>query len=377
MIYTVTLNPSLDYHMKVKQFEIGKTNRTEQEYILPGGKGINVSTVLKALGTGSVALGFLAGFSGREIERLVKLLQIQSDFVFLSEGMSRINVKLQSTDENGCTESEVNACGPSVKEEELALLFQKVDALSADDILVLSGSLYAGADPALYQKLIQKAQKKGARVVLDASGESFQKGIEAKPFFIKPNLAELEAYFGEKIKPEKATDYAKKLVQKGAEHVIVSLGGDGAVYAGRNGEVMRGYVPDGEVIQTVGCGDSMVAGFLSVISENGSVKEAFQTALAAGTVSAFSQHLANGEEIQKMKDQIKIEKQGENQTSENEIDYDQIIQMLDASVQSGTSRIKVNVDENMDAGEVKREYHHGRCDVNSPWAKGCSFDVLE
>ena len=295
MIYTVTLNPSLDYIVTVKDFAIGKTNRTSTEEMLPGGKGINVSIVLQNLGIKSTALGFTAGFTGAEIERKTKELGFASEFIRVEDGFSRINVKMK--DFEG---TEINGQGPVISEAHARKLFEKLDALQAGDILVLAGSIPKGMARCAYRDMVEQVSEKGILCVVDTTGESLSSVLPYHPFLIKPNNHELSELFGVEIKSRKdAVPYAKKLQEMGARNVLVSLAGEGAVFASEKGEVYLSQAPGGKLVNGVGAGDSMVAGFLAGWLE-ADYLHAFRMAVSAGSASAFSQGFATKEDIRKL-----------------------------------------------------------------------------
>lgn len=297
MIYTVTLNPSLDYVVTMcGAFKPGKTNRSSGEHVLPGGKGINVSIVLKNLGVNSVALGFIAGFTGEEIAKQVSLLGCRTDFIRLSQGMSRINVKLK-----GQEETEVNASGPSIRAEEVKAFMEKLEILKEGDILVLAGSIPGSISKSIYKDIMRKLLDKKVLVVVDASNELLLNVLELQPFLIKPNLQELEEMFEVKLKnQEDIIFYGKKLRKMGARNVLISMAGDGAIFLGEDGSVLVSAAPDGIVVNSVGAGDSMVAGFLAKYLETKEFAPAFRMGIAAGSASAFSRELATKEEIMRL-----------------------------------------------------------------------------
>lgn len=293
MITTLTWNPSLDYVVTVQNFQQGKTNRTMEEQLYPGGKGINVSLVLKRLGITSRILGFSAGFSGKEIERLIKELGLEPEFIPLSSGYSRINVKWKDSDS-----TELNGMGPMVTKQEISLLYDKLEKLNTGDILVLAGSVSRGMTKRVYREIMDHLAGKGVRFVVDACGELLRQTLEARPFLVKPNHQELEELFGVKIQNIKeAAYYGKKLQKEGVENVLVSMGGEGAVLVAGDGKTWYQKVPKGAVVNTVGSGDSMVAGFLTGFLEHGEYKNALALGTAAGSASAFSEELAHKKEI--------------------------------------------------------------------------------
>ena len=293
MIYTVTFNPALDYIVNMDNLKLGETNRSTSEMILSGGKGINVSIVLKNLGFDNVALGFVAGFTGEEIENGTRKLGITTDFIHLKEGLSRINVKLKASEE-----TEVNGTGPIISEDELNALYGKLENLKKDDILVLAGSVPNTLPQDIYEKIMEMLQDKGIKIVVDATKDLLLNVLKYKPFLIKPNNHELSEIFGVEIKTEQEIiDYAKKLQDKGARNVLVSRAGDGAILIAENGDIYKSPAPKGKVVNSVGAGDSMVAGFIAGYLKNNSYEEAFKTGVASGSASAFSKYLAKKEEI--------------------------------------------------------------------------------
>lgn len=296
MIYTVTLNPSLDYLTVVKDFQLHKTNRTALEELTPGGKGLNVSTVLANLGIASTALGFAGGFTGQELARRVRELGFDSDFVFVSQGITRINVKVLNYDG-----TEINGMGPWVSEEELQIFLEKLGALEKGDYLVLAGSSPKGVPGTIYRDILKKVREKNISVVVDASGELLEGVLEYAPFLIKPNHHELGQLFGVEIHTkEQAVYYAQLLRTRGARNVLVSMGGAGAVLVDEADKVHMMDAPTGEVVNSVGAGDSMVAGFLAGYAESGDCEKAFRMGVAAGSATAFSKNLATGEEIMRL-----------------------------------------------------------------------------
>lgn len=301
MIYTVTLNPSLDYFLSVEHFSIGKTNRSTEEVYRPGGKGINVSWVLHNLGLESTALGFLAGFTGQEIKRQMESTGITTDFIELPRGMSRLNVKIKQMDA-----TEINASGPVLSEENLKQLRQKLAVLKKEDILILSGSLPGSVPTDIYKTLMEEVQGKEIPVIVDAIGDALLKTLPLHPFLIKPNHQELSELFCVELNTrEQVVPYAKKLQEQGARNVLVSLGGAGAVLLDQNGMVHESDVPRGKLINAVGAGDSMVAGFLTGYLEKQDMEHAFCMGVAAGSASAFSEGLADRETVEQLYRQVR------------------------------------------------------------------------
>lgn len=304
MIYTVTFNPSLDYIVGVDGFQTGKVNRTSEEVIFPGGKGINVSIVLKNLGMESTPLGFVAGFTGNEINRLLSESLIKTDFIEAKEGISRINVKLRSlkVDEQGKKkvdeESEINGLGPKLDEDSLSLFFQKIDALKKGDVLVLAGSIPAALPSTIYKDIMIRLQEKEIMIVVDATNDLLVNVLEYHPFLIKPNNHELGEIFGVTISSkEDVIFYGKKLQEMGARNVLVSMAGDGAVFVSETGETFQTEAPKGIVKNSVGAGDSMVAGFIYGYLTEESYEKAFYYGVYTGSASAFSDMLATKEEV--------------------------------------------------------------------------------
>ena len=293
MIYTVTFNPALDYVVTLDELKTGGLNRTKSEQILAGGKGINVSTVLKNLGIDNTALGFIAGFTGKQIEEMLKADGCVTDFIYINEGMSRINIKVKSG-----VEAEINGIGPAIDKTALDALFVGLDKLKCDDILVLAGSIPASLPDSIYRDIMARLSGKGVKFVVDATGDLLLKVLEYKPFLVKPNNHELaEMYHVDIQTREDIVYYAKKLHEDGAENVLISMGADGAILIDEHGEVHECEAPDGKVINTVGSGDSMVAGFIAGYAEKKDYVHALKMGIAAGSASAFSKYLATKDEI--------------------------------------------------------------------------------
>lgn len=306
MIYTVTFNPSLDYIVSVSDFKLGLTNRTDSELLLPGGKGINVSTVLQNLGIANTALGFTAGFVGEEVRKEVEQLGVKAEFISLDEGVSRINLKLKSIDG-----TEINGQGPKIPREAVDALMTQLDRLGADDTLVLAGSIPASMPDDIYQKIMERLDGRNVRIVVDATKDLLLNVLGHHPFLIKPNNHELGDIFGVKLSErEEVVPYARKLQEKGAVNVLVSMAGKGAVFLAEDGSVYAAEAPKGTLKNGVGAGDSMVAGFLVGYGESGDYEHAFRMGLAAGSASAFSEQLATKDEIEKVYKTCKIMKIG-------------------------------------------------------------------
>ena len=312
MIYTVTFNPSLDYIVGVDEFKTGKVNRTAEELILPGGKGINVSIVLKNLGMESIPLGFAGGFTGEEIHRLLKERKVEEQFVRVKKGISRINVKLRSLQagENGektvSEESEINGMGPEISGEELEIFYQQLDTLQKGDILVLAGSIPTVLPPTIYRDIMKRLQKREIMIVVDATKDLLVNVLEYHPFLIKPNNYELGEIFGVTLRTkEDVVLYAEKLQEMGACNVLVSMAGDGAVLVAENGSVYQAEAPEGQVKNSVGAGDSMVAGFLYGYLNSGTYEDAFYYGICSGSASAFSKNLATCREVEELLKKMK------------------------------------------------------------------------
>ena len=296
MIYTVTFNPSLDYIVDVKDFALGMTNRTTSELMLPGGKGINVSTVLRNLGIDNTALYFSAGFVGDEITRLLRENGVNAEEIKVEGGCSRINVKLSSIEG-----TEINGMGPAISDEGIERLYQKLDTLAEGDFLVLAGSLPSGMSTTIYSDIMKRLEGKGVKFVVDATRDLLRNALEFKPFFVKPNNHELGEIFGVTLKTfEEVEPYARKMQEMGAANVIVSLSGQGALMVTSDGECLTLEAPKGQVINAVGAGDSLVAGFLAGYIESGNYEHAFKMGVASGSASAFSSDFATREEVEKL-----------------------------------------------------------------------------
>ena len=300
MINTITLNPSLDYIVKVDDFKVGHVNRTSKEDIYPGGKGINVSIVLKNLGVKNRALGFTAGFTGEEIEKLVANHGVDNEFIRLEKGMSRINVKLKSKEE-----SEINGMGPDISKNDIEKLYEKLEALKAGDFVVLAGSIPNTLPDDIYETIMKDFKDKEINFVVDATKDLLLNVLKYKPFLIKPNHHELGEMFNVELKnKEEIIIYAKKLQEIGARNVIISMAGDGAILIEENGEITISDTPKGTLVNSVGAGDSMVGGFLAGIAEDKNIKEAFKMGVATGSASAFSEGLATKDKVEELLKQL-------------------------------------------------------------------------
>lgn len=294
MIYTVTFNPSLDYIVSVDNFRLGLTNRTDSELLLPGGKGINVSVVLMNLGIESTALGFVAGFTGEEVIRRLEQMGVKNGFIRLEEGFTRINLKLKSIDG-----TEINGQGPAIGEETAGLLMKKLNTLGKGDVLFLSGSIPASMPDDAYRKIMEMLDGKDIMIAVDATGHLLMNVLEYRPFLIKPNNHELGEIFETELKTrESVIPYGRKLQEMGARNVLVSMAGEGAVLIAENGEVYDTPAPEGKLVNGVGAGDSMVAGFMAGYMERHDYGHAFRMGVAAGSASAFSENLATKQEIE-------------------------------------------------------------------------------
>jgi len=294
MIYTVTFNPCLDYIVGVEDFQLGMTNRTCSEQMFAGGKGINVSIVLKNLGIESTALGFIAGFTGEEIRRKVEKMGITSEFIQLENGFSRINIKLKSIDG-----TEINGTGPSIGNEELERLLKKLDTLKKGDVLILAGSIPASLPDSIYSDIMERLEEKEVMIVVDATKDLLVNVLKYHPFLIKPNNHELGDIFGVEIRErDQVAPYAKKLQEMGARNVLVSMAGKGAVLLAEDGSVYESPAPKGKLINAVGAGDSMVAGFTAGYMQKGSYEHAFKMGVSTGSASAFSENFATKEEVE-------------------------------------------------------------------------------
>lgn len=301
MIYTVTFNPSLDYIVRVNNFKLGEVNRTYYENILPGGKGINVSIVLKNLGHDSTALGFMAGFTGHEIENRLAKYGVKADFIQVANGLSRINVKMKSNEE-----SEINGQGPDIREEDIEALYKKLDALKEGDLLVISGSVPNTLPGDMYERIMSRLDGRGINIVVDATNDLLVNVLKYHPFLIKPNNHELGEIYGVTLNTkDEVIPYAKKLQEAGARNVLISMAGEGAVFISEKGDVLKSAAPKGKVVNSVGAGDSMVAGFLTGYMEsNGDYEKAFKMGLCTGSASAFSPDLATRPEVEALLKQL-------------------------------------------------------------------------
>ena len=289
MIYTVTFNPSLDYVVQVEHFQGDAVNRTSEEHVYPGGKGNNVAVIASNLGMKSRALGFKAGFTGAAMEQMLQEFGCDTDFIALEEGVTRINVKVKSDDE-----FEINGQGPRIPDEKIRQLYEKLDALESGDVLVLSGSIPNTLPDDMYERIMERLAGTGVRISLDATKDLLMNVLKYHPFLIKPNNHELGEMFGvTQESDDEIAEYARKLQEMGARNVLVSMAGDGAILVTEDGSVLKQLPPAGEVVNSVGAGDSMVAGFLAGYLKTGSYEEALKLGTAAGSATAFTSWLAD------------------------------------------------------------------------------------
>lgn len=294
MIFTVTFNPSLDYIVRVDEMRLGTINRTNYEQLLPGGKGINVSIVLGNLGHPSRALGFSAGVTGVALEKLLADAGVDADLVHVKEGFTRINAKVKAVEE-----TELNGQGPRIAPEDVDALFSKLDVLGQDDTLVISGSVPNTLPSDMYEQVMERLAGRGVRIVVDAERDLLTRALPYRPFLVKPNNHELGDIFGVTLKTrDEVVPYARRMQEMGAQNVLVSMAGEGGVLVAADGQVYQSPAAKGTVVNSVGAGDSCVAGFLVGLMETGSYQTAFRMGLAAGSASAFSDHLATRPEVE-------------------------------------------------------------------------------
>jgi len=295
MVYTVTFNPAIDYVVHTGEMKLGATNRSEREEMYFGGKGINVSIVLRELGIASKALGFMAGFTGEAIEKGLADMGIDTDFIRLKNGNSRINVKIKSAEE-----TELNGQGPDIDDKAIKALFEKLDTLSDGDTLILAGSIPSSLPSDIYEQILAKLSEKKIKVVVDATKDLLLNVLKYKPFLVKPNNHELGEMFGVELKSDANIEkYARKLQEMGAVNVLISMAGDGAMLIDEHGKMHRCGVCKGKVKNSVGAGDSMVAGFTAG-SLQGDYEYALKLGTAAGGATAFSDGLATKEKISEL-----------------------------------------------------------------------------
>lgn len=300
MIYTVTLNPSLDYVMHLDNLEVSGVNRSKKEEVYPGGKGINVSIVLNNLRIPNKALGFIAGFTGNEIDRIMKQLGTSTDFIMLDQGISRVNIKLEAG-----KETEINGMGPRITPADVRELYAKLDEIQDGDFLVLAGSIPNSVPDSIYQDIMKELSHKNINIVVDATKNLLLNVLKYKPFLIKPNHIELAQMFNVTLhSDEEIVTYARKLQEMGAQNVLISMGGDGSILITSEGEVVKITVPKGTVVNTVGSGDSMVAGFIAGYLKSKDLKQALKFATATGSATAFSTWLATKDTIDDLLSQL-------------------------------------------------------------------------
>ena len=304
MIYSVTLNPSIDFIIKVKDFQLGETNRAYKDNFFAGGKGLMVSKLLKNVKTDCVNLGFLGGFTGTFIEQNLKKLNILSDFVTVNEN-TRVNVKLKTE-----TETEINCQGPKISETEKEEFLDKIRKTKSDDFVILSGSVPSNLGNDFYITIIEILNKNGVKFTLDSSGETFSKSLKYKPFLIKPNKDELKEYAKREFKNnQEIVDYVRENLVDKAEHVIISLGGEGALYIDKNFSLFAQPLRVKEnVVNTVGAGDSVVAGFVNYMLKHNDTERAFRFAVACGTATSFSEDIGELNFIEKIYNKLVIER---------------------------------------------------------------------
>lgn len=293
MIYTVTFNPAIDYVVELVSFNIGEINRTTREYMNLGGKGVNVSRVLTNLEVPNVALGFVAGFTGDALRNGLERMGVKTDFISLEEGNTRINVNIK-----GVEETDINARGPEIPNSAIDELFKKLDNLQSGDTLVLAGSIPTSLPNDMYERIMERLYGKGIRFVVDATRDLLVKSLKYEPFLIKPNNHELGEIFGlEHTTDNEIIYYARELKKQGAKNVLISMAGDGAILVDENDVAHKIGTPKGKVKNSVGAGDSMVAGFCAGYLEKGDYKYALRMGTAAGSASAFSESLATKQEV--------------------------------------------------------------------------------
>ena len=303
MIYTITFNPALDYIVRLDHLKTGTINRTTQEYVLGGGKGINVSIVLNNLGMDTTALGFIAGFTGEEIVTQLNSFGVKEDFIRLREGLTRINVKVKASDE----ETEINGRGPIISDDELEALYKQLDALTDKDTLILAGSIPSSLPSDMYELIMERLQHKNIRIVVDATKDLLTRVLPYKPFLIKPNNHELSEIFGHTLSiKDDLVEAAKALQEKGAQHVLISMAGDGAILVAVDGTVYTSPAPKGTLVNSVGAGDSMVAGFITGFEKTGDLQEALYWGISSGSASAYSENLATLAEVEALLSQVRV-----------------------------------------------------------------------
>ena len=296
MIYTVTLNPSLDYFITLDKLNVGEINRFTDNSVIPGGKGINVSQMLHSLGEESTALGFVAGFTGKEIEDRLRDRGVRTDFIHLDSGMSRLNVKVEAEEE-----TQFNGNGPDISKHDIAKLYMKLQILKSSDMIVLAGNIPGSLPADIYESICERVSLSGARIVCDVAGDSLFKVLKYEPFLIKPNQYELAEAFGKEMNNiHDVIDGAHKLRQAGAQNVLVSMGAEGAVLVAADESEYIMAAPKGEAVNTVGAGDSMVAGFIYGFEQTKNYEKALRYGVAAGSASAFSKDFGTKAETERL-----------------------------------------------------------------------------
>ena len=297
MIYTVTFSPTLDYVVEVDNFQTGAINRTSSEKVYPGGKGVNVSIALKNFGYDNTALGFIAGFTGAEIKRLLHGIGVRNNFINVEKGMSRINMKIISKDETA-----INGQGPEITSEDIGILYARLRCLVDGDFLVLAGHIPDTLPSDMYKQVLQFLEGRNLNVVVDAEKELLTGTLQYRPWLINPNRDELGEVFGVKINTlEEAIPYAKELQERGARNVLVSMGGLGAVLVAEDGTIYSSAAIKGNVVSTVGAGDSMVAGFIAgYLDSDGDLETAFKEGMCAGAASSFSLVIPDARQVAHM-----------------------------------------------------------------------------
>ncbi len=301
MIYTVTFNPAIDYIVRLPKLNIGDINRVAYEQVLRGGKGINVSIVLQNLGISNTALGFIAGFTGQEIIRQLQKLGCQCDFISLPDSFSRINVKIKTTE----NETEINGQGPTIPQIAIDKLFSKLNTLQENDILILAGSIPQSLPDNIYEQILTHLATKKIHIVVDATKDLLLNTLKFRPFLIKPNIHELEELFHTSLNTStEIIQYAQKLQKLGAKNVLISLGKDGAILVDEYNNVHQSSAPEGKLINSVGAGDSMIAGFLAGYKQTKDYHQALLMGIATGSSSAFSSNLATKDAVLKLLDKL-------------------------------------------------------------------------
>ena len=303
MVYTVTLNPALDYVMKLKNLRTDDINRTDGEEIYYGGKGINVSVILTQLDIPNTALGFLGGFTGKKLEEMLKSDGISCDFNYLKSGDTRINVKIKAD-----KEIDLNACGPEITQEDMQSFLKKLDGINDGDYLILAGSIPKTLPDDIYERMLESVSDRKVNCVVDATGDLLKNVLKYRPFLIKPNHHELGDLFSVEIKSDDdIVKYSKKLQEMGARNVLISMAGEGAVLIAEDGQVFDKPAPKGHLVNAVGAGDSMVAGFMAGWMDKQDYEHAFCMGIASGSASAFSEYLATKSEIEEVYKQVRVE----------------------------------------------------------------------